>query len=163
MPGDRPYVDVGQLSRTIRPLEHGDLDQVLDMERAGYSHPWSEGIFRDCFRPDYRLWALTGAGQLQAYAVVAHLFDEAHLLNLCVGRPHRNAGVGRRLLRFLATASFDEGMVRLILEVRRSNESAIALYESEGFQLIGERPGYYPCVQEREDALVFALDSLKER
>lgn len=162
MPQNRPYLDIGQLSRAIRPLELSDLGQVIDIERGGYSHPWSEGVFRDCFRPDYRLWAHTEAGELQAYAVVAHLFDEAHLLNLCVGRAHRKAGVGRQLLRFLIKVAFDEGMARLILEVRRSNKPAITLYESEGFQLIGERPGYYPGVHEREDALVFALDSVKE-
>ncbi|BES72702.1 ribosomal protein S18-alanine N-acetyltransferase [Marinobacter nanhaiticus D15-8W] len=162
MPRGRPYVDIGQLSRNIRPLEMSDLDHVLEIERGGYSHPWSERVFRDCFRPDYRLWAHTEIGELQAYAVVAHLFDEAHLLNFCVGRAHRNSGVGRQLLRFLVRAAFHEGMVRLILEVRRSNEPAIALYESEGFQMIGERPGYYPGVQQREDALVFALDSMKE-
>lgn len=162
MSQEQPYLDISQLSQTIRPLELTDLDQVLDIERSGYSHPWNENVFRDCFRSDYRLWALTETGKLQAYAVVAHLFDEAHLLNLCVGRSERSSGLGRRLLRFLIKAAFDEGMVRLLLEVRRSNEPAIALYKSEGFQLIGERPGYYPGAQKREDALVFALDAVKE-
>lgn len=159
---EQPYIDVVQMSRKIRPLEQTDLDQVLEIERTGYSHPWSESVFRDCFRSDYRLWASTGAGCLEGYAVVAHMFDEAHLLNLCVSRRYRQAGTGRRLLRFLIKAAFAEGMQRLILEVRRSNVPAIALYESEGFYIIGERPGYYPGVPDREDALVFALDSIKE-
>lgn len=162
MPHEQPYVAIGQLSQAIRPLELADLNQVLDIERMGYSHPWNEAVFRDCFKPDYRLWALTEADVLQGYAVVAYLFDEAHLLNLCVGRPYRACGAGRRMLRFLIKVAFEEGMQRIILEVRRSNRPAISLYESEGFFQIGERPGYYPGALEREDALVLALDSMKE-
>ncbi|WP_148861763.1 ribosomal protein S18-alanine N-acetyltransferase [Marinobacter fonticola] len=160
---ETPYLEIGRLSRSIRPLELADLGDVLEIERTGYSHPWSEGVFRDCFRPDYRLWALTGFERLRGYAIVAHLFDEAHLLNLCVAEHSRRSGAGRMLLRFLIKTVFDEGMDRLILEVRRSNAPAIALYESEGFSVIGERPGYYPGTIEREDALVFAVESMKGR
>jgi ribosomal protein S18 acetylase RimI-like enzyme len=41
-----------------------------------------------------------------------------------------------------------------LLEVRPSNEKALALYRHFGFQQIGVRRGYYPAEQGREDALV---------
>ena len=44
------------------------------------------------------------------------------------------------------------------LEVRASNRPAIALYLSEGFSEVGQRRGYYPDGEGREDALVFARD-----
>jgi ribosomal-protein-alanine N-acetyltransferase len=43
-----------------------------------------------------------------------------------------------------------------ILEVRPSNQRAIALYLSEGFCEIGRRKGYYPAKNRREDALILA-------
>jgi ribosomal-protein-alanine N-acetyltransferase len=53
----------------------------------------------------------------------------------------------------LATAAH-EGMSQLLLEVRVSNHAAIALYQNEGFREIGQRPGYYPAANGREDARV---------
>jgi len=155
--GEDLYQRIERVDMTIRPLNQQDLTEVLDIERQGYSFPWSESIFRGCFRPDYRLWALESGFQLTGYAVVAYMAGEAHLLNLCVAPVKRGAGGGRRLLRHLVMESARDGMSQVLLEVRNSNQSAIDLYTGEGFQVIGRRPGYYPAGREREDALVMAL------
>ncbi len=152
------YLAARNATRLIRELTPADLPQVLDIERQGYSHPWSEALFRDCFRPDYRPWALVEADSLLAYAVVAHLVDEAHLLNLCVARHSWRSGAGRQLLRHLVAQAGHDGMARVLLEVRVSNQAAAELYRSEGFQQIGQRPGYYPGAAGPEDALVLALE-----
>ncbi|NMT63987.1 ribosomal-protein-alanine N-acetyltransferase [Marinobacter orientalis] len=141
----------------IRELCQNDLPEVLDIERQGYSFPWNESIFRGCFRPDYRLWALEVGDRLSGYAVVAYMADEAHLLNLCVATGQRRLGAGRCLLRHLVAESAQDGMSQVLLEVRDSNTRAMDLYASEGFSVIGRRPGYYPGGTEREDALVMAL------
>ncbi|MEX0603593.1 MAG: ribosomal protein S18-alanine N-acetyltransferase [Marinobacter sp.] len=143
--------------RCIRSLSRQDLAAVIELELQSYSHPWTKGIFLDCFRPDYRLWALDQGGELIGYAVVAYLFDEAHLLNLCVGPQYRRSGAGVLLLRHLITVATHESMHRVILEVRQSNRSAIELYIREGFEQIGERPGYYPAAIGRENASVLSL------
>lgn len=148
-------VEVGDIS--IRPLCQGDLPEVLDIECQGYSFPWSESVFRGCFRPDYRLWALEMCDRLSGYAVVAYMAGEAHLLNLCVAMGQRRSGAGRRLLRHLVAESARDGISQVLLEVRNSNYGAMHLYASEGFSVIGRRPGYYPGGREREDALVMAL------
>lgn len=148
-------IEVGEIA--IRPLCQDDLPEVLDIECQGYSFPWSESIFRGCFRPDYRLWAVEMCDRLSGYAVVAYMAGEAHLLNLCVARGQRRSGAGRRLLRHLVAESARDGMSRVLLEVRDSNSGATHLYTSEGFSVIGRRPGYYPGGREREDALVMAL------
>lgn len=144
----------------IRPLQLSDLDAVNRIELTGYSHPWAETVFRDCFRDDYRLWALENdARELIGYAIVAYLFDEAHLLNICVAKTKREKGLGRLLLAHLVSEAFTEEMSVVTLEVRVSNQSAIALYESHGFQQVGQRPDYYPGDSAREDALVLTLSS----
>ncbi|MEX2476147.1 ribosomal protein S18-alanine N-acetyltransferase [Marinobacter sp.] len=152
------YQAVVRTDSVIRALVPEDLADVLEMEVRSYSHPWSEAVFRDCFRPDYRLYACDCGAALGGYAIVAYLFDEAHLLNLCVPPERRREGVGRQLLRYLIARAAHEGMKQALLEVRVSNLSAIALYESEGFRGIGRRPGYYPAADGREDASVMAID-----
>lgn len=151
------YLAARNATRVIRALTPEDLPEVLDIERQGYSNPWSEAVFRDCFRVDYRLWGLVEADTLLGYAVVAYLVDEAHLLNLCVGRHSRRSGAGRQLLRHLMAQAGHDGMTQVLLEVRVSNQAAAALYLNEGFSQIGRRAGYYPGVDGPEDALVLSL------
>jgi len=152
------YDQVRQNDRVIRPMVSGDLPAVMDIEFQGYSHPWNETVFRDCFRENYRLWAYDCGGVLGGYAIVAYLYDEAHLLNLCVAPAVRREGAGRQLLRHLLAHAAHEGMEQGILEVRASNQAAIDLYQSEGFRVIGQRPGYYPAPEGREDAIVMTFD-----
>lgn len=141
----------------IRSLTVSDLPAVLEVERQSYSHPWTEAVFRDCFRPDYRLWALDRDGAIIGYAVVAYLVDEAHLLNLCVSPAWRHQGDATRLLQHLCARSRDDGMGQVLLEVRESNEPARRLYRREGFSTIGRRPDYYPDGGRREAAEVMSL------
>lgn len=138
----------------VRPLAPDDVPAVLDIERQGYSHPWSESVFLDCFKDNYRLWGACHGDMLMAYAVVVYMVDEAHLLNICVHPNARGEGVGRYLLRHVLATAAHEGMSRLLLEVRVSNHAAITLYQNEGFHEIGQRPGYYPAANGREDARV---------
>jgi ribosomal-protein-alanine N-acetyltransferase len=148
------YQKVLDADLLVRPLAPEDVSAVLDIERQGYSHPWSESVFRDCFKDNYRLWGACHGDMLMAYAVVAYMVDEAHLLNICVHPSARGEGVGRHLLRHVLATAAHEGMSQLLLEVRVSNHAAIALYQNEGFHEIGQRPGYYPAANGREDARV---------
>jgi ribosomal-protein-alanine N-acetyltransferase len=151
------YQTVEAIDQYVRPLVEADLPEVLEIERTGYSFPWPESVFLDCFRPNYRLWGLTRAGDLVGYAVVAYMVDEAHLLNICISARHRRSGLARHLLRHLVQEAAREGMAQVLLEVRISNQPATDLYLDEGFAEIGVRPGYYPSSSGREDARVLSL------
>lgn len=151
------YQAVELSARAVRPLTVDDLPDVLEIERTGYSFPWAESVFLDCFRPNYRLWAVVLAGELVGYAVVACMVDEAHLLNICISKKQRRQGLARYLLRHLVCEAAKDGMTQVILEVRVSNHAAADLYLDEGFNDIGRRPGYYPSSSGREDARVLSL------
>ncbi|MBW4935610.1 ribosomal protein S18-alanine N-acetyltransferase [Marinobacter sp. F4206] len=151
------FREVMQSDLQIRSLAREDLPQVLEIERQSYSHPWAETVFQDCFRDNYRLWAAYQGDGLVGYAVVAYMFDEAHLLNLCIHPGRQGQGIGRQLLRHLLGEAVREQIWQTILEVRLSNEAAHQLYVAEGFDEIGRRPGYYPAPDGREDARVMAL------
>ncbi|SFR73089.1 [SSU ribosomal protein S18P]-alanine acetyltransferase [Marinobacter daqiaonensis] len=145
------------LSGGIRPLTLQDLPEVLDIERQGYARPWTQGVFLDCFRSGYVALGIEQSDRLGGYGILALMYDEAHLLNLCIRPACRGRGLARTLVRELVAQAEQSAMARIILEVRVSNQSARRLYESEGFELIGERHGYYPDVRGRENALVMAL------
>ncbi|MFC4259343.1 ribosomal protein S18-alanine N-acetyltransferase [Marinobacter lacisalsi] len=149
---------VVEMGQGLRALAEPDIPEILEIERLGYSHPWSEGVFRDSFRSEYTVLGVEQCGQMAGYGVLAALYDEAHLLNLCLRPASRGRGLARQLLRALLRAAVMQGMHRVVLEVRASNHVARKLYESEGFAVVGERPGYYPDGATREDALVMILE-----
>ncbi len=77
--------------------------------------------------------------------------DEVHLLDLVVDRDHRRSGVATRLLAELAHRAMADDATAMTLEVRVSNDAALALYRSRGFVDDGVRPGYY---HDGEDARI---------
>lgn len=140
----------------IRPMRADDLGDVIVVERSAYTHPWSEGILRDCLRVGYSCWVCELGDEIVGHAVMSVAVGEAHLLNICVGPTWQNRGVGRRMLRRMLRIARERNADTMFLEVRASNQAARQLYESEGFGEIGRRRDYYPSHQGREDAVVYA-------
>ncbi len=141
---------------TIRSMTYGDLKQVIDVETRAYPHPWTLGIFRDCLRVGYQAWVLTMERSVIGYGVMMQSPGEAHLLNICIDPDYQGRGLGRHFLRFLVDRAKRDGVDMLLLEVRRSNRLAHALYLSEGFHELGVRKAYYPTDDGREDAIILA-------
>ena len=140
----------------LRPMVEADVEAVLAVEEAAYSHPWTDVIFRDCLRVGYCCWVALSGGQIIGYGVMSVGAGECHILNLCVHPERQGQGLGRRILRRLLAIARAHGADTALLEVRVSNGRAIALYESEGFGEVGRRRGYYPAEGGSEDAVVMA-------
>ena len=140
----------------VRTMTYADLKFVIEVEKQAYSHPWTIGIFRDCLRVGYSCWVLTERDSIIGYGIVMLAAGEAHILNLCVKPEYQGKGFGRNLLKFLADRALQSDIDMILLEVRRSNQSAIKLYLSEGFHELGVRDNYYPAETGREDAIIYA-------
>lgn len=141
-----------------RAMTLNDVDRVSGLEKSVYPFPWSEGIFKDCLRAGYGARVVEVAGEIIGYAVYSHGAGEAHLLNICIAPNWRRLKIARRLLRYVIQTLALVPVGVLFLEVRPSNQGAIQLYESLGFEFIGLRKGYYEAVGGREDAKVYRLD-----
>ena len=146
----------------LAPMREEDLDEVMAIEAAIYTHPWTRGNFGDSLRAGYqcRTWRLAqgrGGGELVGYFVLMAAAGEAHLLNLSIGASWQRNGHGSALLREAASLAQQLGAQNLFLEVRPSNLAAQALYRKFGFNRIAVRRDYYPARSGREDALVLTL------
>ncbi len=140
----------------ILPMNTHDLDAMLKIEYHLYDFPWSRGNFADSLKAGYSCWVCRIDDELVAYLVLMLAVDEAHVLNLSVAEKRQRLGFGARLLHQAMRVGRQGGAVKLLLEVRKSNEKALALYRHFGFQQIGVRRGYYPAAKGREDALVLS-------
>jgi [ribosomal protein S18]-alanine N-acetyltransferase len=139
------------------PMREDDLGEVMAIETAIYSHPWTQGNFSDSIRAGYECRCLRLGSELAGYFVLMVAAQEAHLLNLSIGVTHQRRGHGTALLHEAAVLAQRLGARGLFLEVRPSNRGAQALYTRFGFRKIGTRRGYYPAHAGREDALVLTL------
>ena len=140
----------------IRAMSHEDIAQVSDIERRSYEFPWSHGVFRDCLLAGYQCFVLERDGIVAGYAILSIAAGEAHILNLCVDPKHRQLGYGEQLLDEILRKSQGSEVKEVFLEVRPSNETALALYRKKGFRQIASRPAYYQAQEGREDAAVLA-------
>ncbi len=140
----------------VRPMTHEDLSLVSDIERRSYEFPWSHGVFRDCLLAGYRCVVLDRDDRVAGYAILSVAAGEAHILNLCVDPIHRAHGYGEQLLDEILGHARGSDVAEIFLEVRPTNENAIALYKKKGFHQIAKRPEYYQADPGREDAAVFS-------
>jgi len=140
---------------SFRPMTEADIETVLKIEYAAFSHPWTRGIFLDSIK-SYDCWVMFEGSQQVGHGVINVIIDEAHLLNITVKPESQGHGLGLRLLEHLMRRAMALNAGECFLEVRASNQSAYRLYERYGFNEIGRRRDYYPAAGGREDALVMA-------
>jgi [ribosomal protein S18]-alanine N-acetyltransferase len=138
-------------------MREQELDEVMAIENAIYTHPWTRGNFADSLRAGYQCCSLRLGPELIGYLVLMVAAGEAHLLNLSVAAQRQRSGYGSLMLREAAGHARSLGARSLFLEVRPSNRGAQALYTRFGFRKVAVRRGYYPAVEGREDALVLTL------
>ena len=146
------------MSSEVRRMQRTDLPDVLRNERRGYTHPWTEGIFRDCLRNGQECWLLMCSDQNVGHGILSVAAGESHLLNVCVHPDFQGHGFGRILVEHLLERARTGEASTIFLEVRPSNVAACELYDKLGFNEVGIRENYYPSNVGREDALVLAKE-----
>ena len=145
---------------TYAPMLPADVDEVHALECSVFPHPWSRTNFTDSLTSGYDAWTVRDAdGALAGYYLLMYAVDEAHLLDVAVAAGRQGKGLGRHLLDRIGARAREQGMLSILLEVRPSNERALAVYRRYGYQEIGRRKGYYPAHEgKREDAIVMRFE-----
>jgi ribosomal-protein-alanine N-acetyltransferase len=153
----RPTRYAGKLA--FAPMNVRDVEEVVSIEHDAYPFPWSRGNFLDSLANGYDAWALREVdGRLAGYFLLMNAVEDVHLLNITVRPDLQGQGVGRYLLDKVCALAEAAGIHQILLEVRPSNQHALAVYRHAGFQMIGMRKKYYPAAgSAREDAIVMRL------
>jgi ribosomal-protein-alanine N-acetyltransferase len=152
----------GAAALRFRPVVEADLPRIMEIEAAGFPHPWSEALLRNELGHawSHLLAAVApvtaGGEQILGYIIFWMVHDEVHVLNVGTAPEARRRGVGRALMDQAAAIGRGKGGRLSTLEVRRSNAPAIALYRALGYREVGVRPRYY--AEENEDAIVMTLE-----
>lgn len=135
-------------------MTEADIDAVLRIERSVQAYPWTRGNFSDALSSGYLCLVEERAGEICGFAVLMPGVEEAEVLNIAVASAHQRKGLGRVMLSDMLAMASKMNWLRVFLEVRASNEGAIALYHAAGFIQVGVRRAYYRNADGSEDALV---------
>jgi tRNA threonylcarbamoyladenosine biosynthesis protein TsaB len=139
----------------LLPMLRSDLRDVFALEAAVQSFPWTLKNFEDALDAGYEAWVLRTEDGLKGFCIAMMAPDVAHLLVIAVARDDQRHGYGKQMMDQLTRLARGAGTEGIVLEVRPSNQSALAFYQNEGFVQIGVRRDYYPAAKgQREDALI---------
>jgi len=131
----------------------------MEIEQRSFPTPWSESSFRyELLENPYASLFVARRREpaiVVAFACVWVVDQEIKVNNIAVHPDWRRRGVGRRLLRHLVDFARSLACREMTLEVRPSNEAALALYGEAGFAPIGRRKQYY--TDTHEDAIIMGL------
>jgi [ribosomal protein S18]-alanine N-acetyltransferase len=145
----------------VRPMASGDVDEA-------------QAVLKEC--PEASMWSKENllASASGGIALVAELdgsfagiligrlaADELEIQNLAVGKAWRRRSAATQLVTELVARACSAGAKQVYLEVRASNEAAIALYTRMGFRECGRRRGYYRDPQ--EDAILFVFHTEQQK
>jgi [ribosomal protein S18]-alanine N-acetyltransferase len=157
---------------TLKPLTADLLPAAVELDQVCFGRLWTlEGYRRELESPNSELIVLQPEGTRQLTEAIANfgnatldqsliiglgcfwsIVEEAHITIVAVHPDYQRQGLGQALLWALLSQAQQRGLERATLEVRVSNQAAIALYEKFGFREAGRRRRYYEDTG--EDALI---------
>jgi ribosomal-protein-alanine N-acetyltransferase len=155
-----------RLDVRFRPMALADIPRVHEIDMLSFSMPWSERSYLfELTENDASLILVAEASrlgmevELVGMIVIWVILDEAHVATIATHPGFRGQGIGQQLLARGLMAAYERGARLSYLEVRRGNLVAQTMYRRFGYQVVGERPGYYQ--DNHEDALLMTLHQLQ--
>jgi len=153
-------------SVTFTSIKQTDVTQLMPIEVACHSHPWSEKTFISCIGGRYfgeklgeKPQGNSQANMSIGFYIGEYVAGEATLMDICVIPTEQGKGYGKLLLNQFIQQAQQQGATKIFLEVRAKNIAAQMLYMNTGFIEINRRTGYYPSANGfgYEDAIVMSL------
>ena len=148
----------------VRAATAADLPAIRALADATPNAPcWTEAQYtdflaltpQDAARQHIILVALLRT-ELAGFCVMRSVAGEAELESIVVASASRRRGIGKTLSLAAIAWAQDAGASQVWLEVRASNNGAIALYRAIGFAETGHRRSYYR--DPVEDAVLMRAD-----
>ena len=142
----------------------GDIEDVLAIERESFPPPWSRETLEGHLGSGFFLVYEEG-GKVVGYLIAVPGRNPItgrflHLLNLAVKGSERRRGIASALLGELVRLAREEGFGKVVLEVRKGNTAAMALYRRFGFVRKAELIRFY---SDGDDAYLMELRLGPER
>ena len=128
----------------IEKMTSAHIEEIAKLEKECFSTPWSEdGLKSELDNNFARFFVAFSEEKIAGYIGSHNVLGEVYITNVAVFPEFRRNGVGKALVEFLVNDMKAENAEFVTLEVRKSNQNAISLYEKCGFEKVGERRNFY--------------------
>ena len=141
----------------IEDVKLEDFDRLDEIEHRTFTHPFSKETYIDLFlnHPYTVFFKLCDGDEIIGFIVLWMIFDEVQIISISIDPSVQRRGYGQFLLLYVMAFVRNQKCKHITLEVRISNEKAIALYKKNGFAVVAVRKQYYP---DGEDAYLMKCD-----
>lgn len=140
----------------IDDMKQEDISGVCLVEEECFSLPWSYNAFLEEISNEVAVTLIAiDDMEIVGFVNARFLFGEGSINNIAVTKRQRRRHVGDGLIKTLIQRAVKAGIASLTLEVRASNEAAVAFYQNYGFVEVGRRKNFYDKPQ--EDAILMTL------
>lgn len=121
-----------------------DIEKLLDIEKESFLDPWNYKAFENQIKEE-KTGIITSKvkDKIVSYVCYYFIIDTVHIVKVAVAEEYRKKGIGSSIIQSLIKKLSLSGAKEFVLEVRSSNLAGRRLYESLGFQILGERKNYY--------------------
>ncbi|MBE4593510.1 ribosomal-protein-alanine N-acetyltransferase [Vibrio navarrensis] len=144
------------MSCTLVAMNVEHLDAVYQIETRAHTHPWAQSLIRDLSSRGAMHHVMLVDGKVVGYFYAQNIVGEVTLLNIAVCPTQQGKGYGRHLLESFIELGEQQNAQSAWLEVRESNQRALALYQEAGFNEVDRRRNYYPTQTGQEDAIIMS-------
>ena len=139
------------------------IPAIAELEKMCFSSPWSEKAILETMSGESSLFLVaTLKEKICGYIGSYSAMDEGYITNVAVNPDFRRQGVGKALVGELIKQGKERRLSFLTLEVRESNEGAIALYSNLGFENVGKRPRFYSNPTEAAYLMTYYMGKERE-
>jgi [ribosomal protein S18]-alanine N-acetyltransferase len=164
MQSDLP--EKSNFSIVLRPLPENLLLAAVNLDRLVFGGFWNTKAYRqELERSNSDLLGIWPPNFSESHCRLLALgcswliLDEVHIIFLAVHPDYRQRSLGLAMVLGLLELAVKRGANYATLEVKASNQAAIALYQKLGFTIAGRRPRYYEDTG--EDALIMWRSGLR--
>ena len=121
-----------------------DIAGIVELEDKTFSDPWHVNSVREVIGKEH-ITTVSACmdDKVVGYIICYHIVNEGEIARVAVSEEFRRQGIAAAMLEFLFEEGKCCGLTEFSLEVRESNEKAIALYNKFGFAEEGRRKAYY--------------------
>ncbi len=147
---------------TIRQFTQDDLRTVTEINKTCLPENYPDSFFLVLYQHAPRAFLVAEANGSVVGYIMCRIergissfgplpVKKGHVVSIAVLPEYRNRGIGSELIRRGIEGMKEYGVSEVFLEVRRSNETAIQVYEQLGFEVKRVLRGYY---RDGEDAFL---------
>lgn len=129
---------------TIEEAKIEDVDKAYEIDEEAFSSPHDKRAFdRAIYTSQFDLIVAKKENNVVAFSLMKLDENPPSLSAIAVSEDYRGNGFGKLLLEESENHLAEKGFSKMELRVRKGNDTAIGLYEDNGFEKTGTIEGYY--------------------